>query len=78
MEQINKTTPNVRRLSWINPTLLKERIKTNSMKDPIRAVNAIDIKIAAQSGKKELKVYESIAPSIKNSPWAKLIIPVEL
>ncbi len=58
--------------------LTSQRMKSTSMRAPTAMVAATAARMAAGSGRKALKVTAVMPPSMTNSPWAKLMIPVVL
>ncbi len=53
-------------------------MNTSWSSTPTSPVMTTAMAIAAASGMMRLSDMEIIPPSIRNSPWAKLMIPVEL
>ena len=55
-----------------------QRMKTISIRPPMTMVMSTAPMMASGSGRKPYSVTAVMPPSITNSPWAKLMIPVVL
>jgi len=71
-------TPMVMTTSRKSPGFFNHRIKMNSTAAPAKAVTMTATMTANRMGMWEESVMEIIPPSTRNSPCAKLIIPVAL
>ena len=71
-------TPMVMMIKRKTDGALIPRMKENSIRAPIKAVMRTASNTAAARGMKAEKVVAIMAPIIRNSPWAKLMIPVVL